>query len=124
MEKLFYFSNVLDGLNTLFVVLMILAGISAVAFLIFAISEYDEDDVKKYVKATIASVVVFFVSILGIIFVPDKKTYLLMKGGKAVDVAIENNEEIRDIPENTLNLLNEYIKTVTNELNGEDSESN
>ena len=39
-----------------------------------------------------------------------------MVGGKAVDSIVEKNPEVKELPENTLNLLNEYIKAETEKV--------
>jgi hypothetical protein len=39
-----------------------------------------------------------------------------MSGGRAIDNAINASPEIKELPENTLMLLNEYIKTATENI--------
>ena len=39
-----------------------------------------------------------------------------MVGGSAVDKVVENNPEIKEIPGNTIDLLNEYIKAQTENI--------
>jgi hypothetical protein len=47
-----------------------------------------------------------------VVFIPEKKTFLFMVGGKAVDTLVDKTN-IEEIPGNTINLLNEYIKAET-----------
>ena len=39
-----------------------------------------------------------------------------MMGGKVVDLTIDNNPEVKEIPEKTINLLNAWIEEETEEL--------
>lgn len=39
-----------------------------------------------------------------------------MMGGKVVDTTIENNPEIKELPGNTINLLNEFIEAETDKI--------
>lgn len=118
MEKIFYLAQVFNGLNIVSNILLILLGITAIGMTIYCCSECDpeyEPD-KRFFKVTRRLWVGLAIAILGVIFVPSKQTYLFMVGGRVVDKTIENNPQIKDIPGNTLDLLNEYIKTSTEKL--------
>ena len=118
MEKIFYLAQVLGGLNTLCAVL---TGILSATFIFIAIeiiiskSEGDETP-KEMTKMFNAIPLILIISIIGIIFIPSKQTFLFMIGGKAVDSIVEENPEVKELPENTLNLLNEYIKAETEKV--------
>lgn len=100
--------------------------IATIVFLIYTIDSYTnygkDEDTSFYKKCTILSAIIAIVATIIVAFTPSRETYLLMKGGAVVDKAITNNGELKEIPENTLNLLNEYIKTVTGELKTETDE--
>ena len=119
MEKLFYLAQIFGNLHSasiaLFIASLIFLGILLIVWGA-ASCDLDEDTVKiskKMIKPTLICVIV---GALLNIFVPSKETFLFMMGGKVVDSAISNNPEIKELPENTLNLLNEYIKSITKDI--------
>lgn len=125
MEKIFYLAQVFGTLSTLCSIFLLLSCIGlGGSIIIYFLSVHDrnkygdnfDEDVKissKIIKWSIPLVVLFT---LGSIFIPSKSTYLFMVGGKVVDNAVEKNQELEELPTNTLNLLNEYIKIKTEEL--------
>lgn len=137
MEKIFYLSQVIGGLHTMFGIILgicLCVALFVTIGTIMAAHEHDnpEEDYSFSTKeardayaeecllgykalkkwATILWTVVF-ISACVKIFVPTKQTFLFMLGGAVVDNAIEHKPEIKELPENTLNLLNEYIKEAT-----------
>lgn len=71
----------------------------------------------QYIFTSISAVLFFgFVALLITVFTPTKQTYLFMCGGAAVDSIVEDNPEVKELPGNTLNLLNEYIKLETEKI--------
>ena len=123
MEKIFYLAQILGGLNTFSTVLLICSFILLITTLIawaIGFCECDSDLTNASKKLIKPAVIGIIVGALLNIFVPSKETFLFMVGGKVVDSAISNNPEIKELPENTLNLLNEYIKTATEQLKTKD----
>ena len=126
MENIFYLAQVFGGIHAFLVVLMILSVLSViVSFVIYssALENRENENSPKSRTMLICSIVSLVIASLGTIFTPTQNTFLLMYGGKIVDHAIENNPEVKDIPGNTLNLLNEYIKTKTEELKPQNNEN-
>ena len=127
MEKIFYTAHILDTLNTFLIIFWVVALIVFAVFFVEMVVEYDsygrnDEDFKFYQKGALWSLLAAIILGCGVIVTPDKETYLLMTGGRVVDYTIDNNPEIKEIPENTISLVNEYLKTVTNELKGERSD--
>ena len=127
MEKIFYIAHILDTLNTFLIIFWVVAMLAFAVFFVEMIIEYDSygknsDDFKLYQKGTLWSLLAGIILGCGTIVTPDKDTYLLMMGGRVVDYTVNHNPEIKEIPENTISLVNEYLKTVTNELKGEHSD--
>lgn len=123
MEKIFYLAQILGGLNTVSIVLLVCSFILLITALIswgLASCDYDEDAVKVSKKLMKPAIIGIIIGALLNIFVPSKETFLFMVGGKVVDSTIANKPEIKELPENTLNLLNEYIKTATEQLKTKD----
>lgn len=139
MEKIFYLAQIIDGLHVFLAVIVVVSGFACIGTTIATIctaQSYDESDeynvrghkdesllidyytLKKWATRLWITVIVFTMSL---IFVPSKQTYLFMVGGRVVDLAIEHNPDIKELPENTLNLLNEYIKTATDKISNKDS---
>ena len=126
MEKVFYWANALDGARVIFVILFSIALIALAIWmgLWFAeISEYGskDEDAKVYQNRALWTLGLTALLSLGVIFIPDKQTYLLMKGSKAVEEMYKNNETLQELPQNTVNLINEYVKTLTKELQEDES---
>ena len=140
MEKIFYLAQVIGGLQTMFGIILGICMAVAIFVTIGAIvmaqdhdnpeenhgfstkearDAYVEESLLTYKAlkkwATILWTVVF-ISACVKIFVPNKQTFLFMVGGAVVDNAIEHKPEIKELPENTLNLLNEYIKEATDDV--------
>lgn len=125
MEKIFYFAQVLSGLNVLFVISAIVLGIASLVLTIgvygdgFGLSNEPPMQVAKLKSITKKVILVAVLSVLSAIFVPSKKTYLFMVGGRYIDSVISENPEIQELPKNTIELLNEYIKAETEKLREE-----
>jgi hypothetical protein len=117
MEKLFYLAHVCDILWSIGLVFSIIS-IVVVVFLIISkyvdYHEYDDewDLLTKWIKRMS---VILIISILTIIFCPNKKTFLFMMGGKVVDELVDKTN-IEELPNNTIELLNEYIKVETEKI--------
>ena len=123
MEKLFYFAKVCGGLNTIGIAFMVIAAIVLCVLIPCKyVTKYEysyggtndtkEDKVNSFSRWIRRAWWVLSIGIVLTIFVPDKKTFLFMVGGKAVDTLVDKTS-IEEIPGNTINLLNEYIKAET-----------
>lgn len=116
MEKIFYLAQVFGTLNTIGRIILCIS--MAVFFVTAALSadfsiENNKEGLKR-AKAVCKVAFIFLALSLSLAsFVPSKETYLLMVGGKVVDSVIEQNPSVKDLPGNTLQLLNEYIVSKT-----------
>ena len=121
MEKIFYLANAFNGLSklcTLFFVISLLACIVLIIATCVQETEYGKDDDIAIVckKWAVRTGVLLIISFIGQVLVPDKETYILMKGGQIVEEAYNNSETLQELPKNTAEFLNEYVKTLTKEL--------
>ena len=121
MEKVFYWANVLGVLEVVLITFLVVSLIVFTFWIVFYMAEAfdyspDEDELKRYGKGALVSFIVCAVLSLATIFIPNKETYLLMQGSKAVEQMYNNSETLQELPKNTVNLLNEYVKTLTEEL--------
>lgn len=126
MENIFYLAQVFDGIHAFLLALMVLSVLSVIVSLVThgcALADRENENIPRTRTMLICSIVSLVIASLGMIFTPTQDTFLLMYGGKIVDHAVENNPEVKDIPGNTLNLLNEYIKTKTEELKPQNNEN-
>ena len=122
MEKLFYFAKVCDGLNTIGIVFTVIAAITICVLIpckyvtkyeySYGESKTRDDKVNSFSRWIRRCWWILSIGIILTIFVPDKKTFLFMVGGKAVDTLVDKTS-IEEIPGNTIDLLNEYIKAET-----------
>lgn len=125
MGNIFYLAQIFDTLSCVSILFFIITAVGLICSIIYyhvsadfrnRYSEYTEEEhinSGKMVRRLIPLIIIFA---LGIIFIPTKKTYLFMVGGKTIDNVIEKNPDIEELPANTLNLLNEYIKAKTDDL--------
>ena len=121
MEKLFYFGHVFNSLNILCAIVLVISVTLFAIFIGLGYSEageygHDDKDAKNYFHVARMAGVALLISALGLVFCPTKQTYLFMMGGRVVDQAITENPDIKQIPANTLDLLNEYIKLETEKV--------
>lgn len=122
MEKIFYLAQVFDALRLIGTILL---AISATALLILFTAFCDDTNLqdneedRNFCKVSFIGLVIGF---LVVCFVPSKETYLLMVGGRAVDSAIEQNPSVKELPGNTLQLLNEYIISKTEDVRSKGGE--
>ena len=118
MEKIFYLAN---AFNSLSIICRVFIAISLIASIILIIAtcvqevEYGKDDnvAKICKKWAIRTGVLLVISLLGHVLIPDKETYILMKGGQIVEEAYNNSETLQELPKNTAEFLNEYVKILT-----------
>lgn len=118
MEKIFYFAQVFNSLHYIATVLIVIT-IAAILITLIKIDcdfSFDEEDLKYFKKTVQYIAITFTIGILGVTFCPTKRTYLFMIGGRVVDELVENNPTIKEIPGNTIDLLNEYIKLETEKI--------
>lgn len=120
MERIFYLAQVVQGVYALMCVAF---GLCLGLFIVFGIigcnCKYEDDDLeaaRNWWKWMRRAALVAFIGCLGMIFIPTKQTYLFMVGGKVVDEAVASNPQVKELPGNTLDLLNEYIKMETNKV--------
>lgn len=120
MEKIFYTAQVFEGLYILMCVIFGVCLATAFALMLFGycskVEDKEDETAKKYFHKMRVWGAAALIGVLGMIFMPTKQTYIFMVGGRAVDEAISVNPEIKELPNNTLNLLNEYIKLETEKV--------
>lgn len=121
MEKMFYLAELIGNLKKVCIAIAILFSIAmAIGWIGRVISsccsDYSEDDKKAFKRVSIYSTIFGVVFILASIIIPSKQTYLLMMGGKVVDMTIENNPQLKEIPGKTIDLLNAWIEEETRNI--------
>lgn len=121
MERMFYIAELVGKLNKICALLAILFSIAmAIGWIGRVIStvgeDYTEGDKKAFKQVSKYSTIFGIIFILAALILPSKNTYLLMMGGKVVDMTIENNPQLKKIPEKTLDLLNAWIEEETRNI--------
>lgn len=120
MERIFYLGQVVQGINALMCVAFGVGLALVVITGAIGLNLYYEDDDEVAAKRLWSwmrrFIVISFIGCLGMIFIPSKQTFMFMVGGKVVDNAIQDKPEIKELPSNTLDLLNEYIKAETEKV--------
>ena len=110
MSKIFYLAQIFNALHTLGTVIFAF-GLAAVIMLGIALMVEDgSDDIKTGFKF---SLVVTILGLLATVFVPTRETYLFMKAGDGVEQFVNSSDSAKELPSNTIDLLNEYIKAET-----------
>lgn len=125
MEKAFYLAQLFGGLNTVFTIFGVIFGVALIVTLVGRIISSNYEDYscnfteKEHIIWKRSNKIT---TLLGIIFItlaiilPSKRTYLLMMSGKIVDMTIEQNPEVKEIPEKTIELLNTWLDQETKKL--------
>ena len=118
---MFYLAELIGNLKKVCIAIAILFSIAmAIGWIGRVISsccsDYSEDDKKAFKRVSIYSTIFGVVFILASIIIPSKQTYLLMMGGRVVDMTIENNPQIKEIPGKTIDLLNAWIEEETRNI--------
>ena len=125
MERMFYIAELVGSINLFCTIAAVLFGISTVAGWIgrAIINALDSNTYSNYAEEKrVWKMVSKWATILLTIFtisatiIPSKKTYLLMMGGKVVDMTVENNPQLKEIPGKTIDLLNAWIEEETKSL--------
>lgn len=135
MWKLFYLADVVDTLD---LALSWIVGLTTILFIITMIfrlifrfsGDYDIDTEKdrdgdpnedrtQYLslcRLNRIGLAVLLFSLILKIATPSKNTIYLMAGGKLVDLTIENNPQIKEVPGKTIDLLNAWLEKETEGL--------
>lgn len=121
MERMFYLAELIGNLDKLCIAIAILFSIAMTVGWIGRVissccSDYTEGDKKAFKQVSKYSTIFGIVFILAALILPSKNTYLLMMGGKVVDMTIENNPQLKEIPGKTIDLLNAWIEEETRNI--------
>lgn len=124
MERMFYISELVGSIDLFCTIAAALFGFATVAGWIgrAAINAQNNNYSNYAEEKKVWKMVSKWATILLIIFtitatiIPSKKTYLLMMGGKVVDMTVENNPQLKEIPGKTIDLLNAWIEEETKSL--------
>jgi hypothetical protein len=122
MEKIFYLAQIFGALRSIGTILLVISAIALlILFTAFCDNTncQDNEEYRNFCKMAFISLIIGF---LAVCFVPSKETYLLMVGGRVVDSAIEQNPSVKELPGNTLQLLNEYIISKTEDVRSKGGE--
>lgn len=118
MEKIFYLAQIFNSLHWIAIILTAIA-IAAILITLTKIDcdfSFDEDELIHFKKTIRYIVITFCIGLLGLTFCPTKQTYLFMVGSRTIEDVIENNSTLKEVPGNTIDLLNEYIKLETEKI--------
>ena len=118
---MFYLAELIGNLKKVCIAIAILFSIAmAIGWIGRVIStvgeDYTEGDKKAFKQVSKYSTIFGIIFILATLILPSKNTYLLMMGGKVVDMTIENNPQIKEIPGKTIDLLNAWIEEETRNI--------
>ena len=107
MENIFYLASILDNIKVLSIIALIvgIAFILGVGIAYLVEGEFFDDDEKiRYKRLLKTGFITTIVSALVVTFVPDEKTYYLMKGADALE-DVANNEKVQEVAGKTLELF-------------------
>lgn len=140
MWRLFYFADVVGTLNAALSWIVVITAIVFVITFIFRLifrfsGDYDIDNEKdsggdineekvqysSLCKLNRWTLALLIISLVGQIATPSKNTIYLMAGGKLVDMTIENNPQIKEVPGKTIDLLNAWLEKETGEIKGQEN---
>lgn len=115
MENFFYYAEICESLNNLFLTFIIFSILLSIAYSI-ASQVFSEEganaenavivkNIRKWLKRFIIS---SFISIFLYIVMPSKQTLYLMKGFGIIEKTL-NDSTAKHLPSKTIELLNEYL---------------
>lgn len=119
-----YLITVLDSLRTAAFIIFIIAitiAILCACILIANIATYNKDEIDKIIerkikKITVSSLIVGFITLMIIIFVPSKQDMYLIYGvGNVIDYC-QDNPKVKELPDKAVEALNTWLDMV-NEKN-------
>lgn len=125
MEKIFYLAYIFNAVRIIGIFMFAFGILGSVVFGISRYTDCEGKDDPGYPSMTKGLHLFLTMLVVGAIitvFVPDKKTYLFMKGGQYVDTLVEDNPDVKELPSNTINLINEYIKAETESVKSKKSD--
>ena len=114
--KLFYLCDVCETLDAVMVVLLIAGVVSFIAHVVIYVDNSDDGnfdgDIKKFMRGIYITVIVMVISLLGVIFIPSRKTIYQMI---VFDNITENNiqagkEDIKELIDYTIDKIEEVNK--------------
>lgn len=111
MESIFYFAEVFDSAK--FVSQALGTAIGIIAFILIVLSfclDLDEDERIVINKARKLTTIITVIFIVIAIVCPSKQAFIFMMVGKCVDDTVMSNLEVKELPENAILLINEYVK--------------
>ena len=126
---MFYLAELIGNLNKVCIAFAIIFSM-AMAFgwigrvISNCSSDYTGNDKRIFKLISKYATIFGIIFILSAIILPSKETYLLMMGGKVVDLTIENNPQLKEVPEKTINLLNTWIEEETKNIKKENEGNN
>ena len=119
---MFYLAELIGNLDRVCTILAILFSIAMAIGWTGRVTfgeDYTEGDKKAFKQVSKYSTIFGIIFIIAALILPSKNTYLLMMGGRVVDLTIENNPQIKEIPEKTIDLLNAWIEEETKNIKEE-----
>ena len=113
--KLFYWADICESLNAVFIVLLIISIVALIALAAFFSVDYDcfdEEGVKFFKRFLTITIIILSISLLGVIFIPSRKTIYQMI---VFDNITENNiqagkEDIKELIDYTIDKIDEVNK--------------
>lgn len=126
---MFYLAELIGNLNKVCTALAIIfsmaMAIGYIGRVITTVGEdYTEGDKRAFKQLSKYSTIFGIIFILTALILPSKNTYLLMMGGKVVDMTVENNPQLKEIPGKTIDLLNAWIEEETKNIKEENEQEN
>lgn len=126
---MFYLAELIGNLNKVCTALAIIfsmaMAIGYIGRVITTVGEdYTEGDKRAFKQLSKYSTIFEIIFILTALILPSKNTYLLMMGGKVVDMTVENNPQLKEIPGKTIDLLNAWIEEETKNIKEENEQEN
>lgn len=121
MSLIFYFASIVGTLRTL---LLIFSVIVFIIMLITKIVEFCDDEVADQIVKREANPMKYLI-ISGAVmimscFIPKEKTIYLMGGVSVIENMIQNSQEIQQLPDKSVRVLNLWLDSLSDELDGGD----
>ena len=111
MEKIIRTAEILWGFRIVAVIVLIISVVLLLMFIsgIMEIGFKNDEERRVVIGTARTTLFVAIISLLAVVFIPSKKTYIRMHAAKDIQALQENTYWRRELPEEEVQVMDEWI---------------